>query len=52
MNQARKSSVRGLAYDSIDYSLVQSLCTQAVDDNVTNSKSGKWQMFKRILMKV
>lgn len=52
MNQAKKSSVRALAYDSLDYSLVQSICTQAVDDNVTNSKSGKWQQFRKLLMKV
>lgn len=52
MNQAKRSAVRGLVYDSVEYSLVQSLCTQAVDDNVTNSKSGKWQEFRRLLIKV
>lgn len=52
MNQARKSAVRAIPYESLDYSLVQTLCTQNVDDNVTNSKSGKWLDFKKLLMKV
>lgn len=52
MNQARKSSVLKLPYDSVDYSLVQSLCTQNVDENLTTPKPGKWIDFKRTLMKV
>lgn len=52
MNQAKKSAVRDIPYESLDYSLIQSLCTQNMDDNVTNAKSGKWPEFKKLLMKV
>lgn len=52
MNQARKSSVLKLPSDSVDYSLVKSLCTQNVDDNLTTVKPGKWVDFKRTLIKV
>lgn len=53
MNQARKSAVLQLSYDSMDFSLVQSLCTLTVDQgNATINKPGKWVDFKRVLMKV
>lgn len=52
MNQARKSAVRKIPYDSVEYTLIRSLCTQNMDDNITNSKSGKWPEFKKLLMKV
>lgn len=52
MNQAKKSAVKEIPYYSIDYSLVQSLCTQSVDENITIPKPGKWPDFKRVLEKV
>lgn len=53
MNQARKSAVIKLPSDSVDFSLVQSLCTQTPDTgNATTPKPGKWVDFKRVLTKV
>lgn len=52
MNQAKKSAVQIIPFDSVEYSLVQSLCGQRVEDNVTNTKSGKWNEFQNVLMKV
>lgn len=52
MNQARKSAIRDIPFDSVDYALVQSLCVQTVEANVTNTKSGKWAEFKKLLLKV
>lgn len=52
MNQAKKSAVQIIPSDSVEYSLVQSLCGQRVEDNVTNTKSGKWSEFQNVLMKV
>lgn len=52
MNQARKSALRDIPYDSVDNAMVQSLCTQNIDENATDSKPGKWPEFKRLLMKV
>lgn len=52
MNQAQKSAVRVIPLDSVEYSLVQSLCAQTIDQNVTNTKSGKWTEFRKVLMKV
>ncbi|XP_031627357.1 pickpocket protein 28-like [Contarinia nasturtii] len=46
MNQAVKSVVETIPKDSEDYSMTQSLCTDAVDTNVTNSKEGKWAAFQ------
>lgn len=52
MNQAVKSVVRTIPTDHEDYSMIQSLCTHAVDENVTNSKAGKWAAFQKLLVKV
>lgn len=52
MNQARKSAVEKIPYDSIDYALVQSLCVQNPEENVTNTQSGKWTDFQKLLIKV
>lgn len=52
MNQARRSAVRNMPLDSVDYTLVENLCTQAPDGNATNPKSGTWLEFKKLLMKV
>lgn len=52
MNQAKKSAVQGISVDSVEYSLVQSLCGQRIEENVTNTKSGRWSEFKNVLMKV
>lgn len=51
MNQAVKSVVKDLSVRSEDYSMVQSICTKAVDENVTKS-SGQWAAFQRVLIKV
>lgn len=52
MNQARKSAVMKLPFDSVEFSMVQSLCTQDVDENVTDIKEGKWSDFRRVLLGV
>lgn len=51
-NQAVKSVVRAMATNSEDYSMIQSLCTHAVDENVRNSEDGKWAAFQKLLVKV
>lgn len=53
MNQAKKSAVEVIPYDSVEFSLVQSLCAQtSAEENDTNTKSGKWNEFRNVLMKV
>lgn len=52
MNQAVKSVVNTMPTDSEEYSMVQSLCATAVDENVTNSVAGKWATFQKLLVKV
>lgn len=52
LNQAKRSAVRNMPLDSSDYTMVENLCTQAPDGNATNPKSGTWQEFKPLLMKV
>lgn len=52
MNQAVKSVVKNYSTDSDEYSMIQSICTHAVDENVTNSKAGKWAAFQKLLMLV
>lgn len=52
MNQAVKSVVRTMPPNSEEYSIVQSLCTTAVDENVTNSVDTQWATFQKLLVKV
>lgn len=52
MNQAVKSVVQKIPTNSDEYPMIQSICTHAVDDNVTNSKAGKWGPFQKLLIKV
>lgn len=52
MNQAVKSVVQNVSKDSEDYSIIQSLCSDPVDTNVTNSKEGKWSAFRRVVVMV
>lgn len=52
MNQALKSVVKTLATNGEEYSMVQSLCTHAVDETAINSKAGKWAEFRKLLIKV
>lgn len=52
MNQAQKSDVLQIDENSVEYSMVQSLCSRADDTNITNTKSGKWAQFRTILLKV
>lgn len=52
MNQAVKSVVQTIPIYDDDYPMIQSLCTHAVDENVTNSKAGKWAAFQKLLIKV
>lgn len=52
MNQAVKSVVESIPKDSEDYPMIQSLCTHAVDENVTNARAGKWAAFQKLLIKV
>lgn len=51
MNQAVKSVVKEIPIRSEEYSMVQSICTKAVDENVTKS-SGKWAAFQKVLIQV
>lgn len=52
MNQAIKSIVDKMDTNGEEYSMVQSLCTHAVDESVINSKAGKWSSFQKLLIKV
>lgn len=52
MNQAQSTSVQQLSRNSDEYSIVQSICAQAVDNEINNTKSGKWPAFRKILLKV
>lgn len=52
MNQAVKSVVATMPRHSEEYSMVQSICNTAVDENVTNSVDGKWNAFQKLLVKV
>lgn len=52
MNQARKSAVDKIPFDSLEYGLVQSLCYQNPEDNGTNTEKGKWTEFREILLAV
>lgn len=52
MNQAQNRSVQQLSRNSDEYSIVQSLCSRAVDNEINNTKSGKWPAFRKILLKV
>lgn len=52
MNQALNSVVKTMPTDSDDYTMVQSLCANAVDENVVYEKVGKWATFQKLLLKV
>lgn len=52
MNQAVKSVVKSIPVTSDDYPMIQSICTHAVDENVTNAKAGKWSAFQNLLIRV
>lgn len=52
MNQAIKSVVATYAVDSEEFSMVQSICTVAVNQDVKNSKTGKWADFQKVLVDV
>lgn len=52
MNQAVKSVVANTSVDSEEYSMIQSLCATAVDENVTNTLPGKWDLFQKLVVKV
>lgn len=52
MNQAVKSVVEKFPANSEEYPMVQSICTHAVDENVTNIIKGKWATFQQLLIKV
>lgn len=52
MNQAVKSVVKHIPTTSDEYPMIQSICTHAVDKNVTNSKAGKWPQFQKLLIQV
>lgn len=52
MNQAQKSAVFELKRPSEEYSVLQSICRNYVDENTTMSVAGKWTTFRRVLTKV
>lgn len=52
MNQARKSSIAKFATDSVEYSMIESLCSRSSDVTVNSSKPGKWIHFRKLLLDV
>lgn len=52
MNQAVKSVVAKTPVGSEEYSMVQSVCSTAVDENATNTMPGKWDEYQKLLVKV
>lgn len=52
MNLAKKSAVQVIPIDSVEYSLVQSLCGSGFNENYTNEKMGKWNEFQNVVLKV
>lgn len=47
-----KSAVQTISRESFDYKIVQSLCKDVVDENVTIFKEAKWSDYKRLFLKV
>lgn len=52
MNQAQKSDVHQFKRPSEEYSVLQSICRNYVDENTTISVAGSWPVFRRVLKKV
>lgn len=52
MNQAQKSAVNSIPYLSEDFSVVQSICGNSLDEDVNSAIAGKWSDFRRVLSKV
>ncbi|KAG4079926.1 hypothetical protein HA402_006238 [Bradysia odoriphaga] len=52
MNQAVKSVVANYDVDSDEFSMIQSICAVAVDEDAKNLKSGKWTDFQKVLIDV
>lgn len=52
MNQAVKSVVDKTPNGSEEYSMVQSVCSRTIDENVTNAVPGKWSEYQKLLVKV
>lgn len=52
VNQAQRSAVSRIPRESQEYSVLQSICRYTVDENVTNSVAGTWNMFRKVLLDV
>lgn len=53
MNQALKSAVDGMPRHSEEYVVLQSICQNSIDDNVTNAGlAGRWSVFRKVLQNV
>lgn len=52
MNQAQRSAVSDIPHTSEEFSVVQSICRNPVDGNVTDSAAGKWSTYREVLLNV
>lgn len=52
VNQAQRSAVSRIPRESEEYSVLQSICRYTVDENVTNSVAGTWNIFRKVLLDV
>lgn len=51
-NQAQKSEVKDLPHGDEEYAVLQSICRNTVNTHVKNSVTGKWQDYRKVLLKV
>lgn len=52
MNRAQISGVRQIDENSDEYSMVHSLCTRNLNNNITLHESTKWRTFRKVLLQV
>lgn len=52
MNQAQSSAVKDLPHRDEEYAVLQSICRNHVNKHVINNVTGKWSLYKKVLLKV
>lgn len=52
LNQVRNSAIVDMPRHSVEYSIVQSICQNSVDENITNSATGNWSIYRQVLLNV
>lgn len=52
VNQAQRTAVSRIPRESEEYSVLQSICRNTIDENVTNSVAGTWNIFRKVLLDV